>query len=375
MRGIMTGVSVRIDNITKRFGSVVAVDNLSLEIQPGELFILLGPSGCGKTTLLRTIAGFHLQDNGSIYFDGKQIDLLPPHKRNTGMVFQSYAVFPFMNVFDNVAYGLKARKIPKEKRRKRTLSAIELVRLQGFEKRRPDQLSGGQQQRVAVARAIAIEPQVLLMDEPLSNLDAKLRVEMRADIRRLQKKLGITMIYVTHDQEEALAISDKIAVMEEGRLVQVASPWEIYNKPVNPYVANFIGVTNFFECQVISADMHNHNAVIHFQGKELKIPYFLDTKEEEVMVSLRPEALEIISEHENTPENDASFTSKVFDLTYIGAALRITAETPAGEKFQVAVNNPNYNDLLEEGNDLLEEGKELRIKFSIKDIIVFPKNE
>lgn len=364
----MTGVGVRIEHITKRFGNVVAVNNLSLEIQPGELFTLLGPSGCGKTTLLRTIAGFHVQDNGSVYFNGKPIDHFPPHKRNTGMVFQSYAVFPFMNVFDNVAYGLKARKIPKNELKKRTLSAIELVRLQGFEKRRPDQLSGGQQQRVAVARAIAIEPQVLLMDEPLSNLDAKLRVEMRADIRRLQKKLGITMIYVTHDQEEALAISDKIAVMEEGKVVQVASSWEIYNKPVNPYVANFIGVTNFFECRVISTDIFHHNAVIHFQEKELEIPYFFNTEKKEVIISLRPEALEIISEHENVPEDYVSFTSKVFDSTYIGAVLRITAKTPTGKRFQVAVNNPDYD-------DLLEEGKNLRVRFSKKDMIVFPKGD
>ncbi len=364
----MEGIGVRIEQLTKRFGNVVAVDDLSLDIQPGELFTLLGPSGCGKTTLLRTIAGFYIQDNGAIYFNGKQIDHLPPHKRNTGMVFQSYAVFPFMNVFDNVAYGLKARKVPKNELRKRTSSAIELVRLQGFESRRPDQLSGGQQQRVAVARAIAIEPQVLLMDEPLSNLDAKLRVEMRSDIRRLQKKLGIIMIYVTHDQEEALAISDKIAVMEEGRVVQVASSWEIYNKPVNPYVANFIGVTNFFECRVIRADVHNHRAVIDFQGEHLNIPYFLNTEEEQLMISLRPEALEIISEHEDVPEGYGSFTSQVFDSTYIGAVLRITAETSAGEIFQVAINKPDYD-------NLLEEGKELRVRFSINDLIIFPKNE
>ncbi len=364
----MTGVGVGIENITKRFGNVVAVDNLSLEIQPGELFTLLGPSGCGKTTLLRTIAGFHIQDNGSICFNGKQIDHLPPHKRDTGMVFQSYAVFPFMSVFDNVAYGLKARKVPKDELRKRTLSAIELVRLQGFENRKPGQLSGGQQQRVAVARAIAIEPQVLLMDEPLSNLDAKLRVEMRVDIRRLQKKLGITMIYVTHDQEEALAISDKIAVMEEGRIAQVASSWEIYNTPANPYVANFIGVMNFFEGRVISADIHNHNAVIHFQGKDLTIPYWVHTKEKKVIVSLRPEAFEIISKSEKVPDQYVSFTSTVVDSIYIGASLRISAETPAKERFQVAVNNPDHE-------ALLEEGKELRVRFSTKDMIVFPKNE
>jgi len=206
------------------------------------------------------------------------------------------------------------------------------------------------------------------MDEPLSNLDAKLRVEMRVDIRRLQKKLGITMIYVTHDQEEALAISDSIAVMEEGKIAQVASSWEIYNKPVNPYVANFIGVTNFFASRIMSVDIHKHSAVIHFQGKALEIPYFSDPEAKEVIVSLRPEALEIVSGHENIPDDYGSFRSKVFDSTYIGAVLRITAETQTGERFQVAVNNPGYD-------DLLEEGKKLRVKFSIKDMIVFPKNE
>ncbi|RKX82486.1 MAG: ABC transporter ATP-binding protein, partial [Spirochaetes bacterium] len=204
----MAGIGVKINEVTKKFGRVTAVDNLSLDIKPGELFTLLGPSGCGKTTLLRTIAGFYFQNNGSIFFDKHRIDTLPPHKRDTGMVFQSYAVFPFMNVFDNVAYGLKARGVPKKEINERVSNAIELVRLTGMEKRRPDQLSGGQQQRVAVARAVVIEPRVLLMDEPLSNLDAKLRVDMRVDIKRLQRKLGTTMIYVTHDQEEALAISD-----------------------------------------------------------------------------------------------------------------------------------------------------------------------
>lgn len=363
----MTGVGVSIEHITKRFANVAAVDDLSLEIRPGELFTLLGPSGCGKTTLLRTIAGFYIQDNGTISFNGTQIDHLPPHKRDTGMVFQSYAVFPFMTVFDNVAYGLKARKVPKNEIRQRTQSAIELVRLQGFEHRRPDQLSGGQQQRVAVARAIAIEPQVLLMDEPLSNLDAKLRVEMRVDIRRLQKKLGITMIYVTHDQEEALAISDKIAVMEKGKLAQVATSWEIYNKPASPYVANFIGVTNFFACRVISADRDQHSAVLHFQGQELELPYVLDTEEQEIVVSLRPEALEIVSEHETLADDSVIFQSKVIDSTYIGAVLRITAETRTGERFQIAVNNPDYD-------DLLEEGRELNVRFSLKDMIVFPEH-
>lgn len=360
----MASVGVKVDNVSKYFGSLAAVDNLSLEIKPGELFTLLGPSGCGKTTLLRTIAGFYYQDNGQILFDRKQIDLLPPHKRNTGMVFQSYAIFPFLSVYDNVAYGLKAHGVSKAEQKERVMEAISLVRLTGLEKRRPNQLSGGQQQRVAVARAIVIEPQVLLMDEPLSNLDAKLRVEMRVDIRRLQKKLGITMIYVTHDQEEALAISDRIAVMSTGRIAQMGSPWEIYHNPKDPHVANFIGVSNFFVCPVQSTDLDNQKIEIDFYGKSFETSSLLKTETKNVMASIRPEAMSIVKQ-EHISSEKINFKAKIVDTTYLGSGLRITARTIDDVDFQIQVSHPGQID------DIVSDS-EVVVEFSPVDVTLFP---
>jgi ABC-type Fe3+/spermidine/putrescine transport system ATPase subunit len=240
-------VSIRIAGVCKRFGNLEAVKNVSVEIQTGEFFTLLGPSGCGKTTLLRSIAGFNQPEAGEIYFGDKRVDRMSAHKRGIGMVFQNYAVFPHLTVNDNVAYGLKARKMAAAEIRPRVTRALQMVRLSGMESRLPNQLSGGQLQRVAIARALVIEPHVLLMDEPLSNLDAKLRIEMRSEIRELQRQMKITTVYVTHDQEEALSISDRIAVMNLGVVEQIGRPWEVYNTPRNRFVAGFIGTTNFFE--------------------------------------------------------------------------------------------------------------------------------
>ena len=242
--------AVIIKNAIKRYGDFQAVNNISLTINPGEFFTLLGPSGCGKTTLLRMIAGFNTVDGGEICFDDRVINNVPAHKRDIGMVFQNYAIFPHLNVTDNVAYGLKARKVPNSEIGPRVNEALKMVQIDHLATRKPNELSGGQQQRVALARAFVIEPSVLLMDEPLSNLDAKLRVRMRTTIKKLQQRLGITTIYVTHDQEEALAISDRIAVMNAGNIMQVGAPEEIYRKPANPFVANFIGVSNFIDCTV-----------------------------------------------------------------------------------------------------------------------------
>jgi ABC-type Fe3+/spermidine/putrescine transport system ATPase subunit len=242
--------SIRLEGIAKEFPGVNALKDVNLEIAPGEFFTLLGPSGCGKTTLLRTIAGFYQQDAGHLYLDGDRIDAVPPHLRDTGMVFQSYAVFPHMNVFDNVAFGLRNRRVPRAEIGKRVARALEMARLSGYEKRTPDQLSGGQQQRVGLARAMVIEPRVLLMDEPLSNLDAKLRIEMRGEIRAMQRALGITTVYVTHDQEEALVISDRIAVMRSGVVQQVGGPWEVYKDPRNTFVAAFVGSMNFVDGEI-----------------------------------------------------------------------------------------------------------------------------
>src|SRR4030095_5396423 len=237
-------VSVKFDSVTKILGQARAVDNLSLDIGGGELFFLLGPSGCGKTTALRTVAGFYTPDEGRILFNGQDQSRVPPHKRNTGMVFQNYALWPHMDVRSNVAYGLKMRRVSQVDKDKRVRHALEIVHMQAYADRMPNQLSGGQQHRVALARALVIEPDVVLLDEPLSNLDAKLRIEMRTQIKDIHRKIGRTMIYVTHDQAEALSMADRIAVMRSGRLVQVGTPHELYTSPQSAFVAEFIGGTN-----------------------------------------------------------------------------------------------------------------------------------
>ncbi|MDD5262330.1 MAG: ABC transporter ATP-binding protein [Methylacidiphilales bacterium] len=231
-------------NITKRFDSTLVVDHIDLEIASGELFFLLGPSGCGKTTILRMLAGFCDPDEGSIWFDTRTVNNVPPQDRNTALVFQNYAIWPHMTVFENVAYGLRVRKLPEATIRSRVEATLDKIKMLHLSERKPASLSGGQQQRVALARAIVVDPQLLLFDEPLSNLDAKLRLEIRGEIKKLHAGLKTTSVYVTHDQEEALAMADRIAVMNAGQIQQVGTPYEIYNKPVNPFVASFIGEIN-----------------------------------------------------------------------------------------------------------------------------------
>src|SRR5215213_67569 len=238
-------ISIRVQQLTKRFGTVTALHQLDLTIEPGELFFLLGPSGCGKTTLLRSLAGFYIPDEGKIFFGDEDVTRLAPHKRNTGMMFQSYALWPHMTVAENVAFGLEERKVPADETKRRVGAALESVRMGQYADRRPNQLSGGQQQRVALARALVIRPRCLLLDEPLSNLDAKLRLEMRTEIRRVCKEFGLTAIYVTHDQKEALSIADRMAVLEAGHIRQVGTPAEVYRHPQSRFVADFMGETNF----------------------------------------------------------------------------------------------------------------------------------
>jgi ABC-type Fe3+/spermidine/putrescine transport system ATPase subunit len=243
---------LRLNHVTRRFEGMVAVDDVSLEVADGEFLTLLGPSGCGKTTTLRMIAGFLAPDAGDIWFDDRRMTGVPPHKRNTAMVFQSYALFPHMTVAENVGFGLLMRKLPRTERAARVAEALDLVSLTGLEGRRPGQLSGGQQQRVALARAIVTRPDILLFDEPLSNLDAKLREKVRVEIRELQRRLKITSIYVTHDQAEALVVSDRIVVMNRGRIEQVGDPDTIYRAPDTAFVADFIGLTNIVEGTVLA---------------------------------------------------------------------------------------------------------------------------
>jgi len=236
---------LRLENVTKRFGSVMAVDHVSLDIPRGSFTTLLGPSGCGKTTLLRIIAGFYTPDEGTIFLDDQRIDQMPTHQRGTAMVFQDYALWPHMSVYDNIAYGLRMKKTSKDEIHRRVEGVMHLVEMSAeLLKRKPTELSGGQQQRVALARALIVQPRVLLLDEPLSNLDAKVRQRLRVEIRSLQRRIGITTIYVTHDQEEALSMSDKVVVMNRGKVMQVGTPEEIYHKPTTAFVAEFLGVTN-----------------------------------------------------------------------------------------------------------------------------------
>ncbi len=279
--------------VTKRFGKTVAMDRVSLEIEEGELFTLLGPSGCGKTTTLRVIAGFEFPDEGRVFFDDEDVTYLKPYKRNTAMVFQNYALWPHMTVYDNIAYGLRLRKLPKEEIDRRVKEVLSLVKLEGLEKRYPNQLSGGQQQRVALARALVVQPKVLLLDEPLSNLDAKLRVGMREEIKKLQKELGITTIYVTHDQEEAMSISDRMAVMNRGRVMQVGTPRDIYFHPRNLFTAWFIGRSNIFEATVLDVEDDQVKAVLNgFTLIGVKEPDIKLKPGDKVAVVIRPESIE-----------------------------------------------------------------------------------
>jgi iron(III) transport system ATP-binding protein len=285
--------SVQLANITKKFDDVTAVEDLSLKVNDGEFFSLLGPSGCGKTTILRMIAGFYHPTAGEIFFDDRNVSVLPPNKRNTGMVFQNYALFPHMTVFENVAFGLRARKVPGPERRERVRNALELVNLADFESRRVTQLSGGQQQRVALARAIVIEPEILLLDEPLSNLDAKLRRETRDQIQRLQRELGTTTIYVTHDQEEALTLSDRIALMEKGVCQQIGTPHQIYNHPANAFVASFMGRSNIMRGAIVESktDLQPVLIVDVEGGIQLRISDSELERSGNIILSVRPETI------------------------------------------------------------------------------------
>lgn len=292
---------VRLEHVSKIYTDpktgkeFYAVEDTSLDIEPGSFVTLLGPSGCGKTTTLRMIAGFESPDEGEIYLGDEAINSLTPNKRDTAMVFQSYALLPHYNVFDNVAYGLKIRKLPKDEIHERVMNILKLVEMDGMESRMTNQLSGGQQQRVALARALVIEPSVLLFDEPLSNLDAKLRVTMRTEIRKIQQKVGITAIYVTHDQSEAMSISDKIIIMSKGKVEQIGTPREIYYHPKSKFVADFIGEANFLKAQVL--ETKGEKAQIRVAGQALEANNFAGAKAgDEATLVIRPEAV-VLSEN------------------------------------------------------------------------------
>ena len=345
------GVAIQIDNVTKAYGKNIVIQGLSAEIRPGEFFTLLGPSGCGKTTLLRMIIGFNSIEGGEIRVDGKVINQIPTNRRNMGMVFQNYAVFPHMSVRDNVSYGLKTRHVPKAERYKRADEILKLVKIDDYADRMPTQLSGGQQQRVALARAIVIQPEVLLMDEPLSNLDAKLRVEMRNVIKRIQRQVGITTVYVTHDQEEALAISDRIAVMHGGVIQQIGTPKHIYQRPANEFVSSFIGLSNF-------VDAENENGTLDFGcGYRVPMTTLRPDAGRKVCVAVRPEEFLIRSAEE--PGIPATVRSSVF--------LGMTQHyfLTLGEEKEIEVVVPS------DRSDLIPDGEKVSLQIVADKVNVF----
>ena len=318
--------AIEIHGVARDFGDLKALDGVDLAIGQGEFFSLLGPSGCGKTTLLNIIAGFLAPSAGRVAIGGRDITALPPHRRDIGMVFQNYALFPHLNVFDNVAYGLRVRKVGAEEIRKRVGEMLELVRLSQLGHRMPHQLSGGQQQRVAIARALAIRPQVLLLDEPLSNLDAKLRKEMQSELRRMQRDVGITTVMVTHDQEEALGLSDRIGILGSGHLQQVGTPLELYRQPANRFVGEFVGQANLIAAR---RDADGHYTALHHKGASQALRLAAAEGADNALFLLRPERVGLTAGHAADGINQISGT--VRDASYAGAGLHITVALAEGE--------------------------------------------
>lgn len=347
-----------LDRVSRHFGSLVAVDDLSLDIPSGELLTLLGPSGCGKTTLLRLLTGFEQVSSGEIRLGGKPIHHLAPQQRHFGIVFQNYALFPHKTVRENVAFGLKARKWPSAALRQRVDQMLDLADLHAQANKLPAQLSGGQQQRVALVRALAPEPGVLLLDEPLSALDAKIRVRLRQEIRALQKRVGITMIYVTHDQEEAMEISDRIAIMNHGRIEQVGTPQEIYHAPRTPFVAEFVGQMNFMTCKRIGPD------TVDWLATPLRLSSTVET--DTVLVAIRPQDIRIAGNGGNgaEPGNENVFAANIAEMSFLGPVVRLTLRRPDHQNADLLMECPPSS--LEQHG--LTPGKNVFIQLAAKDL-------
>lgn len=364
-------MSVKLVGITKIFGDegksqkkVVAADNVSFEVKEGEMVTLLGPSGCGKTTTLRIIAGFETPTRGEVWISGKMINNLPPNKRDTSMVFQSYAIFPHISVAQNIGFGLELKGWKPKEIEKEVRKIMEIMEFPELYDRRPEQLSGGQQQRVALARSIINKPSVLLFDEPLSNLDAKLRVQMRTEIRRIQKKFGITSIYVTHDQEEAMTVSDRIVVMEKGKIMQMATPFEIYSHPANAFVADFIGRVNFIPGKI--EEVRDKFFLVQFANRKKEIENKSDVfkEDDEVMIVVRPESLKMTS-----PGKSQSYLmqGKINKSVYLGATIEYDISVKGMKrKLNAVIYNP-----IEEG--FFKEGDLVNIDFNQIAAHILPK--
>ncbi|MDV7142141.1 ABC transporter ATP-binding protein [Tropicimonas sp. TH_r6] len=355
--------SVEISALRKLYGDVVALSDINVSIPSGAFYTLLGPSGCGKTTLLRTIAGFHRQNSGSIEVDGNSIEDLPAYRRDVGMVFQDYAIFPHLSVRDNVAFGLKQRKVASAEITRRLEKVLEVVQLGPFADRMPHELSGGQQQRVGLARAIVIEPKVLLMDEPLSNLDAKLRVDLRAELRRIQQELGITTIYVTHDQEEALAMSDTVCVMYEGVIQQATNPLDIYLKPANRFVASFVGTNNFLSVQRDGA-----SAALRAGGADLSARLSAVDGGASLVCAIRPEALKVLPGQAGSAPEAIAIPASLRGVSFLGREMEVFARTETGEEVKV-VSRPDPTIVA------LEEGSVITLTAVRDDLLFFEDSE
>ena len=353
--------SIKIEKLSFSIGNKQILDNINFEIQTGEFFLLLGPSGCGKTTLLRLIAGFYQPQSGELFFNQKQITDTPPQNRNIGMVFQSYALFPHMTVAQNVEYGLKIRDLSKEERKKKINQVLDVVQLSGYESRLPGSLSGGEQQRVALARALAIEPDILLLDEPLSNLDAKLRIQMRQELREIHQHTKVTTIYVTHDQEEALSMADRIAVMNNGRILQIGSPDEIYYHPANSFVAGFIGEANIFfgRVQEIGKDSQ---VILQAPFGKLTVdkPNILLNVKTPVTCCVRPEAIQII---ESPIENVINqFQAIVTDTQFRGESMHLLLQLDSNTQFHAVYPKPKKKKI--------QRNQNVTISISPSDILI-----
>jgi spermidine/putrescine ABC transporter ATP-binding subunit len=355
--------SLELKNVTKKFNKLVAVNNFSLTVNDGEIVALLGESGCGKTTTLRMVAGFTPLDEGEIIVDGKIINNIPPYKRNIGIFFQNYALFPHMTVFENVAFGLKVKKLTKSEIKEEVTKIIGLVGLDGMDDRYPRQLSGGQQQRVALARSLVVRPSVLLLDEPLSNLDAKLRTSMQTEIKRIQKALGITTIIVTHDQQEAISLADRVIVMKNGQIIQQSSPESVYEKPENPFVADFMGFKNFIPGKILSIEKDGY-AQLSMSG--LPKSFQVDSKncmdiekEEDVIIAIRPEKIKLVS-----LEKENALKGTVGNIIY------------KGDYYHVEINGIFEKELILHANSFNgKSGDEVGIWLSPEDLRIYKKVE
>ncbi len=352
-------VSVILNNVTKAFGTTLAVNDVSLTIESGELFFLLGPSGCGKSTLLRVLAGFYKPDAGQLYFDDMDMNKVPPHQRNTGMVFQNYALWPHMSVAENIEYGLRLRKLSKSTRTEKITNALEMVQMVEYRDRPVNTLSGGQQQRIALARALVIEPSVLLLDEPLSNLDAALRQNLRDEIKEIHSRTLITTIYVTHDQIEAISMADRMAIMNDGVFIQVGTPREIYQYPADPFVASFVGETNFISGNIIDkvdgkATIETPVGILHTENV-----YHEFTPGQEVSCSIRPETIQL-----NGNSSSNQLTATVRAVTYLGSVEEYDLNVADTLKLKAIIHNPSI--------DTNKPGDTVRISMSPQAIVPLP---